>query len=168
MKIGWQTSFSFLLEDPQINFHQHSVLAFYIMRPWFKGCWGCQKHIFHSRELTFHKPLICALPKDLFKPLANWLAVPRAFSKEDISTNEKKYKKKEKGHAQKKGISPNTCDISLRHLLRFLVQQNTALFSTFRSSVLLCQRRDISTFLDILTVDTMKTIYFLNTYHLGW
>ena len=29
-------------------------------------------------------------------------------------------------------------------------------------------RRDISTFLDILTVYTMKTIYFLNAYHLGW
>ena len=51
--------------------------------------------------------------------------------------------------------------------LRFLVQQNTALFSTFlRSSVR--HRRDISTFLDILTVYTMKTIYFLNAYHLGW
>ena len=32
----------------------------------------------------------------------------------------------------------------------------------------LCHRRDISTFLDILTVYTMKTIYFLNAYHLGW
>ena len=29
-------------------------------------------------------------------------------------------------------------------------------------------RRDISTFLDILTVYTMKTIYFLNAYHLDW
>ena len=29
-------------------------------------------------------------------------------------------------------------------------------------------RRDISTFLYILTVYTMKTIYFLNAYHLGW
>ena len=29
-------------------------------------------------------------------------------------------------------------------------------------------RRDISTFLDILTVYTMKTIYFLNAYHPGW
>ena len=29
-------------------------------------------------------------------------------------------------------------------------------------------RRDILTFLDILTVYTMKTIYFLNAYHLGW
>merc|ERR1711928_111733 len=29
-------------------------------------------------------------------------------------------------------------------------------------------RRDISTFLFILTVYTMKTIYFLNAYHLGW
>ena len=29
-------------------------------------------------------------------------------------------------------------------------------------------RCDISTFLDILTVYTMKTIYFLNAYHLGW
>ena len=29
-------------------------------------------------------------------------------------------------------------------------------------------RRDISTFLDILTVYTMNTIYFLNAYHLGW
>ena len=55
-----------------------------------------------------------------------------------------------------------------RRILRFLVQQNTALFSTFllRSSVR--HRRDISTFLDILTVYTMKTIYFLNAYHLGW
>ena len=53
--------------------------------------------------------------------------------------------------------------------LRFLVQQNTALFSTFRpSSVLLRHRRDISTFLDILTVYTMETIYFLNAYYLGW
>ena len=54
-------------------------------------------------------------------------------------------------------------------LLRFLVQQNTALFSTFRPPfVLLRHRRDILTFLDILTVYTMKTIYFLNAYHLGW
>ena len=49
-------------------------------------------------------------------------------------------------------------------LLRFLFQQNTALFSTFRppSSVRpsVRHRRDISTFLDILTVFTMKTIYF--------
>ena len=29
-------------------------------------------------------------------------------------------------------------------------------------------RRDILTFLDILTVYTMKTIYFLNAYHPGW
>ena len=35
-------------------------------------------------------------------------------------------------------------------------------------SVLLRHRRDILTFLDILTVYTMKTIYFLNAYHLGW
>ena len=34
--------------------------------------------------------------------------------------------------------------------------------------LLLRHRRDISTFLDILTVYTMKTIYFLNAYHLGW
>ena len=53
-------------------------------------------------------------------------------------------------------------------ILRFLVQQNTALFSTFRPSSVLCHRRDISTFLEILTVYTMKTIYFLNAYHLGW
>ena len=37
--------------------------------------------------------------------------------------------------------------------------------SVLRSSVR--HRRDISTFLDILTVYTMKTIYFLNAYHLG-
>ena len=55
-----------------------------------------------------------------------------------------------------------------RLLLRFLVQQNTALFSTFRPSSVLRHRRDISTFLDILTVYTMKTIHFLNAYHLGW
>ena len=57
-------------------------------------------------------------------------------------------------------------------MLRFLVQQDTDLFSTFRSfvrpSVLLRQRRDKLTFLDNLTVYTMKTIYFLNAYHLGW
>ena len=55
-------------------------------------------------------------------------------------------------------------------ILRFLIQQNTALFSTFRPSVRpsVRHRRDISTFLDILTVFTMKTIYFLNAYHLGW
>ena len=56
-------------------------------------------------------------------------------------------------------------------LLRFLVQQNTALFSTFRPSSVrpsVRHRRDISTFLNILTVYTMKTIYFLNAYHLGW
>ena len=35
-------------------------------------------------------------------------------------------------------------------LLRFLVYQNTALFSTFPSSV--CHRRDISTFIDNLMV----------------
>ena len=51
--------------------------------------------------------------------------------------------------------------------LRFLVQQNTALSSTFRPFVLR-HRRDISTFLDILMVYNMKTIYFLNAYHLGW
>ena len=39
-------------------------------------------------------------------------------------------------------------------------------FPSVRSSVR--HRRDISTFLDILTVYTMKTIYFLNAYHLGW
>ena len=51
--------------------------------------------------------------------------------------------------------------------LRFLVQQNTALFSTFLlRSFVLRHRRDILTFLDILTVYTMKTIYFLN--HLSW
>ena len=56
------------------------------------------------------------------------------------------------------------------YFLRFLVQQNTALFSTFRPFVRpsVRHRRDISTFLDILTVYTMKTIYFLNAYHLGW
>ena len=52
-------------------------------------------------------------------------------------------------------------------LLRFLVRQNTALFSTFLRSFVR-HRRDISTFLDILTNYTMKTIYFLNAYHLGW
>ena len=50
--------------------------------------------------------------------------------------------------------------------LRFLVYQNTALFSTFRppSSVRpsVCHRRDISTFLDNLMVKTTKIIYFLN------
>ena len=40
------------------------------------------------------------------------------------------------------------------------------LSSSVRPSVR--HRRDISTFLDILTVYTMKTIYFLNAYHLGW
>ena len=35
-------------------------------------------------------------------------------------------------------------------------------------SFVLRHRRDISTFLDILTVYTMKTIYFLNAYNLGW
>ena len=33
MKIGWQTPFSFTVEDPQINLH--SVLALYIMLSWF-------------------------------------------------------------------------------------------------------------------------------------
>ena len=33
--------------------------------------------------------------------------------------------------------------------------------------LLLRHRRDILTFLNILTVFTMKTIYFLNAYHLG-
>ena len=55
-----------------------------------------------------------------------------------------------------------------KKILRFLVQQNTALFSTFRLSGLLHHRRNILTFLDIWTVYNMKTIYFLNTYHLGW
>ena len=41
-------------------------------------------------------------------------------------------------------------------------------FPSVRPFVLLRHRRDISTFLDILTVYTMKTIYFLNAYHLGW
>ena len=41
------------------------------------------------------------------------------------------------------------------------------LSSVLRPSVLR-HRRDISTFLYILTVYTMKTIYFLNAYHLGW
>ena len=40
-------------------------------------------------------------------------------------------------------------------------------FPSVRPSVILRHRRDISTFLDILTVYTMKTIYFLNAYHLG-
>ena len=53
----------------------------------------------------------------------------------------------------------------VNHILRFMVYQNTALFSTFRPSVR--HRRDISTLLDILTVQTMKTIYFVNEYHLG-
>ena len=55
-----------------------------------------------------------------------------------------------------------------RSFLRFLVQQNTALFSTFRSSSVLRHRRDILTFFDILTVYTMTTIYFLNAYHPRW
>ena len=41
-------------------------------------------------------------------------------------------------------------------------------FPFVRPSVLLRHRRDILTFLDILTVYTMKMIYFLNAYHLGW
>ena len=56
----------------------------------------------------------------------------------------------------------------INQLLRFLVQQNTALFSTFLRSFVLRHRRDILTFFDILTVYTMKTIYFLNAYHPGW
>ena len=40
----------------------------------------------------------------------------------------------------------------LRMQLRFLVYQNTALFSTFRPSSVLRDRRDISTFLDNLKV----------------
>ena len=53
-------------------------------------------------------------------------------------------------------------------ILRFLVYQNTTLFSTFRPSASVSHRRDISTFLDNLMVYTMKTIYVLNAYHLGW
>ena len=60
------------------------------------------------------------------------------------------------------------CQSQLFKILRFLVQQNTALFSTFRPSSVLRHRRDILTFFDILTVYTMKTIYFLNAYHPGW
>ena len=41
-------------------------------------------------------------------------------------------------------------------------------FPSVRPPFVLRHRRDISTFLDILTVYTMKTIYFLNAYHLGW
>ena len=52
-------------------------------------------------------------------------------------------------------------------LLRFLVQQNTALFSTFRLFVRPSQAWHIN-FFDILAVYTMKTIYFLKAYHLGW
>ena len=37
----------------------------------------------------------------------------------------------------------------------------------FPPPFVLRHRRDIITFLDILTVYTMKTIYFLNAYHLG-
>ena len=53
-------------------------------------------------------------------------------------------------------------------ILRFLVYQNTALFSTFLRHSSVCHRRDISTFLDNLMVWIMKTIYFLNAYHPGW
>ena len=38
----------------------------------------------------------------------------------------------------------------------------------FHFPSVLRHRRDITTFLDILTVYTMKTIYFMNAYHLGW
>ena len=41
-------------------------------------------------------------------------------------------------------------------------------FPSVRPSSVLRHRRDILTFFDILTVYTMKTIYFLNAYHLGW
>ena len=51
--------------------------------------------------------------------------------------------------------------ITESRLLRFLVYQNNALFFT-----ILLHRRDISTFLNNLTM-TMKTIYFLNVYHLA-
>ena len=40
--------------------------------------------------------------------------------------------------------------------------------SSVRPSSVLRHRRDILTFFDILTVYTMKTIYFLNVYNLGW
>ena len=40
--------------------------------------------------------------------------------------------------------------------------------SSVRPSSVLRHRRDILTFFDILTVYTMKTIYFLNAYHPGW
>ena len=49
-----------------------------------------------------------------------------------------------------------------------MVYQNTTLFYTFRPSSSVSHRRDISTFLDNLMVYTMKTIYVLNAYHLGW
>ena len=50
--------------------------------------------------------------------------------------------------------------------LHFLVNQNTALFSTFRPPLPPSNRHrhDISTFYYNLMVKTMKTIYFLTTY----
>ena len=50
--------------------------------------------------------------------------------------------------------------------LHFLVNQNTALFSTFRPPLPPSNRHrhDISTFYDDLMVKTMKTIYFQTTY----
>ena len=63
-----------------------------------------------------------------------------------------------------------TCNSQVVRLkiLRFLVYQNTNIFSTFRPSSSVSHRRDISTFLDNLMVYIMKTIYFLDAYHLGW
>ena len=51
--------------------------------------------------------------------------------------------------------------------MQFLVYQNIALFSTFRPPLSIRHRREILTFFDVLKVKTMKTIYFLNAYHLG-
>ena len=64
-----------------------------------------------------------------------------------------------------------SCLNHIHLLLQFLVYHNTALFATFLYSSVRSSNRhgcDISTFLDDLMVWTMKTIYFLNTYHLGW
>ena len=64
-----------------------------------------------------------------------------------------------------------SCLNHIHLLLQFLVYHNTALFATFLDSSAHSSVRhgcDISTFLNGLMVWTMKTIYFLNTYQLGW
>ena len=64
------------------------------------------------------------------------------------------------------GVPINLISVPPISFLRNLLKQNTALLSTF--CMLVSDRRDILTFLNNLTVYTMKTIYFLNEYHLGW